>query len=61
MPCEVPYCEHCGIIYEFGTPASICIERGCGRSLVMKDIDEIYAADAIKIALWQKEAAPKPS
>jgi len=57
MSCEVPYCEACDIIYEFGTPAFICIERGCGRPLVMKDEDEIYGADAIKIDLWQKEAA----
>jgi len=61
MSCEVPYCKNCDIIYEFGTPAFICIERGCGRPLVMKDIDEIYAADAAKVALWRKELAFKPS
>jgi len=27
----------------------------------MKDIDEIYAADAAKVALWRKELAFKPS
>lgn len=61
MSCQVPYCKTCDIIYEFGTPAFICIERGCGRPLVMKDEDEIYAADAIKVALCKKEAVLKPS